>query len=140
MIPQVEKLIVFDGTCNLCNSWVQFVIKRDPEQQIKFCALQSELGKKIHTHFLQGTPELSTVIYIRKNKLYIKSSAALHIFKSLNGFWSMWFVLISIPKPLRDFVYDFVAKNRTKWFGKTEQCMVPSAETAHLFLEKFPTK
>jgi predicted DCC family thiol-disulfide oxidoreductase YuxK len=136
MIPGKEKIIVFDGKCNLCNKWVQFVIKYDRDKKLKFCALQSKTGQKISAQFLKDVTELKTVIFIDGTSLYIKSTAALYILKHLSGIWSFFFILVSIPRPIRDFIYDFIAKNRYKWFGKSEHCMVPKKEVLDRFIDR----
>lgn len=130
-----QKIIVFDGACNLCNRWVQFVIKHDRDKIYKFCSIQSDTGKKITKQFLGGTDELKTIIFIDGNRLYIKSTAALYIVKNLSGVWSFLFVFVSIPKFIRNFIYDIVAKNRYKWFGKAEKCMVPSKDIMDRFID-----
>lgn len=130
-----QKIIVFDGACNLCNRWVQFVIKHDRDKIYKFCSIQSDTGKKITKQFLRGTDELKTIIFIDGNRLYIKSTAALYIVKNLSGVWSFLFVFVSIPKFIRNFIYDIVAKNRYKWFGKADKCMAPSKDIMDRFID-----
>jgi len=130
-----EKIIVFDGECNLCNRWVKFVLKHDLEHKFKFCALQSKTGKKISANFLKGSTELKTIIFINGNHMYVQSTAALYIFRHLTGIWRFMYVFVSIPKFIRDFFYNIISKNRYKWFGKAKTCYVPSKENKSRFLD-----
>jgi len=126
--------ILFDGVCNLCNEFVVFTIRRDPEAKFKFASLQSEIGKHLQKKFNIKTTECTSMVLIDRNKCYIKSDAALRVLKELNGIWSMFYFFIIVPRPIRNFVYDLVAKNRYRWFGKKSQCMVPSPEMEKRFL------
>ena len=126
--------ILFDGVCNLCNGFVVFTIKRDPDAKFKFASLQSEEGEKLQKEFGMIPDEISTMVLVDNDRYYIKSDAALRIFKNLSGLWSLLYIFIVIPKPVRDFVYDIIAKNRYKWFGKLDQCMLPTPELKKRFL------
>lgn len=130
----MERIILFDGECNFCEWNVQFIIKRDPGAKFKFAPLQSHIAQS----FLSGSNKEkihSTVVLIEENKMYTESTAALRISKQLNGGWSIFYLFIIIPRPLRDLVYRYIAKNRYKWFGKKEQCMVPTPEIRKRFLQ-----
>jgi predicted DCC family thiol-disulfide oxidoreductase YuxK len=130
----MENIILFDGVCNLCNHSVQFIIKRDPKGHFKFASLQSEIGQKLVEQY--GIPKgIESIIYIENNKVFIKSSAALRISKKLNGYWGFLMILSILPSSFRDFFYDIIAKNRYKWFGKKESCMLPTTETKKRFLD-----
>jgi predicted DCC family thiol-disulfide oxidoreductase YuxK len=135
VITGKEKIIVFDGQCNLCNKWVQFILKYDRDKKFKFCALQSKTGQKINTVFLKEMKEGKTIIYINGKSMYLKSTATFYILRELSGVWSFFFILVSIPRPIRDYLYDFIAKNRYKWFGKAERCLVPTKETMSRFID-----
>ena len=127
-------VILFDGVCNFCNGFVQFVIKRDPQAQFKFAALQSDAAKELLIANNIHLTDLKTVIFIANNKVFTQSDAALQIVKYLGGAWPMARVLIIIPKFIRNGVYRFIAKNRYRWFGKTNQCMIPNSAIKSRFL------
>ena len=130
-----NPVILFDAVCNFCNSWVNFAIKRDKRKKIRFASLQGETAKKILPSFNLNPKELSSVILIDNNKVYTQSSAGLRMFKYLDGGWKLGYGLIIIPKFIRDFFYNIIARNRYKWFGKKEVCMVPTQELKDRFLD-----
>lgn len=134
---QNKKIILFDGVCNLCNSSVQYVIKKDKKDTFRFAALQSEIGQKLTKERGIDTKKIDSIILIEPGVAYhVKSSAALEIAKEFGGIWKMLSAISSFfPVSLRDAVYDFVAKNRYKWYGKQEFCMVPTAELRAKFLD-----
>ncbi|WP_425392294.1 thiol-disulfide oxidoreductase DCC family protein [Ekhidna sp.] len=132
----IEKpIILFDGVCNLCNSSVQFVIKRDEKEQFLFASLQSEYAKENLPATLSEEDNLQSIVLKHRGSIKTKSTAALHIARKLNGLWPALYGLIIIPKFIRDWVYDIIAKNRYKWFGKKDQCMIPSPEMKSRFLD-----
>ena len=106
------NLILFDGVCNLCNGWIQFIIKRDPKAKFRFCALQSKSGKDIIANLDLNMEGIDSIIYIRGNGVYLKSEAALMILKDMGGFWKISLVMMIFPRFIRDYVYDLVAANR----------------------------
>jgi predicted DCC family thiol-disulfide oxidoreductase YuxK len=127
-------IILFDGICNLCNSGVQFIIKRDSNGHFKFASIQSETGQRLlKKHGISN--KIDSIVVIENEKIYIKSDAALHISKYLDGYWKYLILLKVLPAAFRDFLYDIVAKNRYKWFGKKESCMLPALETKARFLD-----
>ncbi|AFL82179.1 hypothetical protein Aeqsu_2728 [Aequorivita sublithincola DSM 14238] len=128
------KIVLFDGVCNLCNGAINYIIKRDKNNVFKFAALQSEIGKELITKFNIDTSKIDSIILIDGEKHYIKSSAALHISKALSGAYPLLFGLMIVPKFIRNAVYDYIARNRYKWFGKKESCMIPTAELKSKFL------
>ena len=128
------QLVIFDGECNLCNRWVQFVIKKDKKKAFKFCSLQSYLGKQLQDNFIRSNVPVDSVIYVKGNKVYIRSSAALRILKDIKLPYSLLFIFISVPAFLRNWIYDWVAKNRYVLFGKKQQCMIPSEDTQDRFI------
>ncbi|WP_310991912.1 thiol-disulfide oxidoreductase DCC family protein [Aequorivita marina] len=128
------KIVLFDGVCNLCNGAVNFVIKRDKKQVFKFAALQSEVGRELASKFKLDTSKMDSIILIDGDKHYKKSSAALHIAKHLGGTYPLLFGFMIIPKFIRNAVYDYIAKNRYKWFGKKDACMIPTEELKGRFL------
>ncbi len=128
------KIILFDGVCNLCNGAVNFVIQRDKKDKFKFAALQSETGLQLIFKFKIDTAELDSILLVDGEKYYDKSTAALHIAKYLSGAYPLLFMFIIVPKFIRDAIYDYIAKNRYKWFGRKESCMIPTAELKEKFL------
>ena len=126
-----SRVIFFDGVCNFCNYWVNFVIKRDRQKKLKFTTLQGETARQYHSK----PRSLSSVILIDKGKAYTQSSAAIRICKYLNGGWKLFYGLIIIPKLIRDYFYIIVARNRYKWFGKKNECMAPTQEIRERFLD-----
>lgn len=130
----MEPVILFDGVCNLCDSSVQFILKRDPEGYFKFASLQSETGQKLLKKYGFST-DINSFVLIEDGKGFVKSSAALHVCMHLKGPWKMLFILRMIPPFIRDFFYDIVANNRYKLFGKKESCMLPSPKWKKRFLD-----
>jgi predicted DCC family thiol-disulfide oxidoreductase YuxK len=129
-----NPILLFDGVCNLCNGFVQFVIRRDPRAIFRYTSLQSEQGQALLAQLGFNTAEFDTVILIHKDKVYTHSDVALQIVRRLGGFWPALYVLRFIPKALRDGLYNWVARNRYRWFGKKDQCMVPTPELKSRFL------
>ncbi len=129
-----DPVILFDGICNFCNSAVNFTIKRDKHKKIKFAPLQSDTGKSILKQ--HGLPEnySSSFLFIENGKLYNRSAAALRVCRYLSGLWPLCYSLIIIPAFIRNAVYDFIAKNRYKWFGQKDACMVPTPDVRARFL------
>jgi predicted DCC family thiol-disulfide oxidoreductase YuxK len=128
-------ILLFDGECNLCNHLVQFIIPRDPKAYFRFAALQSERGRQLLEHHHLPMDMMNTVILIEKGQLYTKSTAALKLTRKLYRFWPILYVFSVIPTFIRDPIYNWVARNRYKWFGQREVCMIPTAENKLRFLE-----
>ena len=127
---------MFDGVCNLCNTSVQYVIKHDKKDLFRFVALQSETGQRILKHIGISTNNIdSIVLYEPGIAYYYKSNAALEIAKNLGGIFTYGTIFKIIPTSLRDSIYDYVAKNRYKWYGKQDNCMIPTKELKAKFLE-----
>lgn len=129
-----NPVLLFDGVCNLCNGAVQFVIKNDKKKQFRFAALQSEAGMAFSKKYNLPVENIDTFVLISNDKYYTRSDAALKVAKMLGGVWSLAYVFIIIPKTVRDAVYNWVAKNRYRWFGKKDQCMIPTPELRDRFL------
>jgi predicted DCC family thiol-disulfide oxidoreductase YuxK len=134
--PDVHsRIILFDGVCNLCNGFVQFIIRNDRKERFHFGGLQSAEAQQL----LHGTDlrpqDLDTVIYLRKGWALSRSTAALHILKELGGAWSLMAVFFVVPRFIRDAVYRFIANNRYRWFGRQESCMLPTPELRTRFLD-----
>jgi predicted DCC family thiol-disulfide oxidoreductase YuxK len=130
------KIVLFDGKCNLCNGSVKFIIKRDPAAQFHFASLQSETGRKIVEEHGGNPDDLDTILLLEDGRLFDRSSAALRIAKCLRAPWPLLAVFLLVPAPLRDLVYRFIARNRYRWFGKTEACMIPTAAIRSRFLSE----
>ena len=130
-----NPVIFFDGVCNLCNAAVQFVIEHDADSTFKFTALQGEYAKKMLPEFDVDTSKINSIILVQNSKLYTKSSAALIIAKKLNGLLPLLYVFIIVPKFIRDWIYDIVAKNRYKWWGRQESCWLPTPELKSRFFD-----
>jgi predicted DCC family thiol-disulfide oxidoreductase YuxK len=131
---QFSNIILFDGVCNLCNSSVQFVIRHDKGAKFKFASLQSEFGQKILREEQLPVDDLRSFILIENGKVYTRSTAALRVAKKLGGAWPLLYGFIIVPRFIRDAVYDLIARNRYKWFGKQEACWVPTPELKNRFL------
>lgn len=134
-IVENHPVIFFDGVCNLCNSSVNFIIDRDPKKTFRFSSLQSEYAKKNLLPNFGGQNQPDSIVLKRKGRIYIKSSAALRVAAKMPGLWPLLMIFWIIPKPLRDAIYDLVARNRYKWFGKKDACRIPSPELRERFLE-----
>ena len=130
-----DNIILFDGVCNLCSTAVVFIIKKDKRQLYTFTSLQSDYGKALLKFNKVDSAEMESIILISHDKMYLKSSAALRIAKNLSLPYSLLYAFIIIPPVIRDFFYDVIAKHRYKWFGKQNDCMVPSPELRARFLE-----
>jgi len=130
-----HPVILFDGVCNLCNSSVQFIIKHDKKRIFRFASLQSEFGKKIISRFDLKNKNIDSILLYENSSVSDKSTAVLFILKKMGGIYSVLYALIILPKFIRDGIYDFVARNRYRWFGKQESCMIPTTELKKLFIE-----
>ncbi len=135
-LPKNKKIILFDGVCNLCNSSVQYVIKRDKNDIFRFTALQSELGQKIIKHIGIANQNIDSIILYEPGKAYYyKSSAAIEIARDIGGLFTFATIFRIIPTTIRNILYDYIAKNRYKWYGKQESCMIPTPELKSKFIE-----
>jgi predicted DCC family thiol-disulfide oxidoreductase YuxK len=129
-----KSIILFDGVCNFCNGAIQFIIKRDKHNKYSFGALQSEAGQRLLTQYNLPVDKLSTFILIEDDKTYSKSEAALKIARHLSGLWPVLYPLIILPAFLRDILYNIIARNRYKWFGRKDECIMPTPELKARFL------
>ncbi len=129
-----QPIVLFDGVCNLCNGAVQFIIRHDKNEKFLFASLQSEIGKRILSSNNLSRDDLKTFLLIEDERVYTKSTAALRVIKQLNGFISILYTFNVIPRFIRDSIYDLVAKNRYNWFGKKDECMIPTPQLKARFL------
>lgn len=129
-----ESIVLFDGVCHFCNYWVRFIIKHDKQKRFSFGTLQGNTANVLLTTYGKNASSLNSVVLIENGKRYTQSTAALRICKQLDGWPKIFYLLIIIPAPIRNTVYRWIAKNRYRWFGKMEQCMVPDANIQERFL------
>lgn len=129
------EIIAFDGVCNLCNGAVNFIIDRDPKNRFRFVALQSETGQELLSRYPPADGPVNSIVLISEGKSYVKSDAALAIARHLSGVWPVLTVFKILPRFLRDAVYDLIARNRYRFFGKQDACRLPTPELKSRFLE-----
>lgn len=136
MLPNSEHpILYFDGVCNLCNGAVQFFIKRDRNKRFRFASLQSTSGEQVIDHIREREGKIpDSILLVYQAHYYTKSDAIIRSLKMLGGLWRLTIVLKVFPKFIRDAVYDLIAKNRYKWFGKKDECMIPTPDLSHRFL------
>ena len=126
--------ILFDGVCNLCNTLVQFVIRYDAAGQFRFASLQSDSGQTLLTQHGLRTSDFDTFVYIRNDTAYTQSTAGLLVLRDLGGGWQLLYLLIIVPRFIRDAVYKLIARNRYRFFGRQDACMIPTPELKSRFL------
>lgn len=129
----MESIIFFDGVCNLCHGAVQFVIARDSKKHFRFASLQSEFAEHYLNPFEVNPIALNSFILVENGKLYQQSTAALRVAKKLDGLWPLLYVFMIVPPFIRHAIYNYVAKNRYKWFGKEDSCWIPTPELKNRF-------
>ncbi|MEO5683696.1 MAG: thiol-disulfide oxidoreductase DCC family protein [Chitinophagaceae bacterium] len=130
-----KKIVLFDGVCNLCNSSVQFILKRDKKDQFLFGSLQGKTGQAYLRQFNLPADTFNSFMLVEEGKLYSRSAGALRMLKHLGGAWSMLYAFIIVPSFIRDGVYNWISRNRYKWFGKEESCWLPSPAFKAKFLD-----
>ncbi|PQB04376.1 thiol-disulfide oxidoreductase DCC family protein [Aureitalea marina] len=129
-----QSVVLFDGVCNLCNGAVTFLIRRDRHDRFRFAALQSEMGAELTRAYGIDTEEVDSIVLIEDKKAFVRSDAALRIARGMNGAYPLLYGFIILPRFLRDPIYNWIAKNRYKWFGRKDQCMIPTPELKAKFL------
>jgi predicted DCC family thiol-disulfide oxidoreductase YuxK len=134
MSDQEGYILLFDGVCNLCNGFVQFMIKRDPKRKFKFASLQSDSAQSLLDRFGLQKNEFDSFVLIKGDKYLLKSTAVLQVLKELGGVWPLFYAFKILPRSFRDFIYDRVAKSRYRVFGKRNECMIPTPELQSRFL------
>ena len=130
-----KQLVLFDGHCLLCNRIILFIIKKDPEAVFQFASLESEIGKKICAQYLSNINPINSFVLIQNNIAFTKSTAALKVAKQLKGCSKLLYVCIIIPPVFRDVIYNLIASNRIKWFGRQESCMTPTDNISSRFID-----
>ena len=136
-LPQHKKIILFDGLCNLCDASVQFIIKRDSKDVFRFVSLQSNLGQQIVQHLELNTQKVDSILLYNsvQNTYLYKSEAVFEIVKSSGGIFYCLLIFRLIPIAIANKIYDFIARNRYKWFGEKKSCLVPTKELESKFLK-----
>ena len=135
-LPKHKKLILFDGVCNLCNTAVLYVIKRDKEKVFMFAPLQSDIGSKIIKKYTIDINKIDSILLFEHDKgLYYKSTAALKIASTLSFPTKLLSIFLLVPSFIRNVIYDYIAKRRYKWYGKQDSCMIPTPELNSKFLK-----
>jgi predicted DCC family thiol-disulfide oxidoreductase YuxK len=131
---QHKTILLFDGYCNFCSSTVQFILKHEKNKDLFFASLQSETGIELLNRYQIDPAKTDSLVLIEDEKAYIKSSAALRVSKRLKGLYPALFLFMIVPAFLRNWVYDLIARNRYKWFGKSDSCMLPDPSVKQRFL------
>lgn len=129
-----SPILLFDGVCNLCSGAVRFVIRHDPGGRFRFAALQSEAGRRLLVQHGLPADALDTFVLIDGARCFTRSDAAIELARRLGGAWRGLALLRLVPRPIRDAAYGVVVRNRYRWFGRSESCMVPTPELARRFL------
>lgn len=129
-----KPIVLFDGVCNLCNSSVQFLIRNDKKKCLYFASLQSDFGQEVLRKFNLPQSDFNSFVLLEGEKIYLRSSAALRIAYFLGGWWKIFQIFWIVPRFVRNAIYNLIAKNRYKWFGKKTECMMPSPELKERFL------
>lgn len=130
-----HDILLIDGQCLLCNGITRFVAKRDKAKAFHFASLQSEAGQQLLIEGHLPIDDINTIVMVQDGKYYTKSEAALRVFRKLDGFWPILYMFTLIPFAWRNAVYDRIARNRYKWFGKADACLLPTADVSGRFLE-----
>ena len=133
-MSEQNEIILFDGVCNFCQGSVKFIIKYDKTKKLKFASLQSEIGQELRATY-QIPEDTDSIVFIKNYKAYLRSSAALRIATYFSFTLNWLYIFIIIPPFIRNFLYDIIAKNRYKWFGKQDACMLPTPEIRSRFLD-----
>lgn len=131
----MASLVLFDGACNLCNGFVQFVVARDPGGRFQFGALQSASARRVLELHDTPAPLPDAIVLVDDGQLFTRSTAALRIARRLTFPWPLAYAFIAVPRPLRDWIYDLVARHRYRWFGKRDHCMVPTPALRSRFID-----
>jgi predicted DCC family thiol-disulfide oxidoreductase YuxK len=126
-------VLLFDGVCTLCNGFVRFVIERDPAGRFQFAPLQSAAARRVLGAAPQPLPD--SLVLVENGRLFTRSTAALRVARGLRFPWPLAYVFVAVPRPVRDWMYDVVARNRYRWFGRRDACMVPTPKLRARFLD-----
>jgi len=130
-----RPIVLFDGVCNLCNRSVQFIIRKDKKKQFLFASLQGKTGQEVLKRFKLPVDNFNSFLLVEGDHVYTQSTAVLKMLKKLGGGWKLFYAFIIVPKFIRNAVYNWIARNRYKWYGKRDECMVPTPELRERFLD-----
>ncbi len=130
-----HPIIFFDGVCNLCNRSVQFIIKKDKKKQFRFASLQGKAGQELLKKFNSPADQFNSFILAEGDHIYNRSTAVLRMLRKLGSGWQLFYGFIIVPRFIRNAIYNWIARNRYKWYGKKNECMVPSADLKERFLD-----
>lgn len=133
-VALAQGVLLFDGVCNLCNATVLFVIDRDPVGYFRFAPLQSEFARQLLEQHGCGGGDLSSMVLLEEGRCYTRSTAVLRVAWRLGGAWPLLYAFVLVPRPLRDAVYGWIARNRYRWFGRMESCRIPTPALSGRFL------
>lgn len=128
-------VVLFDGVCNLCNGFVRFVVRRDRQGRVRFASLQSDAAAALLRGSAVDPAALASIVLVDDEGIHLKSDAVLRVAAALDGAWPAMAAFRIVPRPVRDAVYDLVARNRYRWFGRRDECMVPTPELRRRFLD-----
>jgi predicted DCC family thiol-disulfide oxidoreductase YuxK len=134
-MEKMQTIVLFDGVCNLCNGVVQFLIRHDKKEKLLFASLQSHKGQELLQYFNLPTESFNSFLFVKGENYYMQSDAALALCKELGGWFNLLLILHVVPRFIRNAIYSWIAKNRYKWFGKKDQCMIPTPQLKKRFLE-----
>ena len=129
-------IILFDGVCNLCAHSVKFVLDHEADQTLRFTPLQSPVGARLMRELGLDPEDAKTFVLMADGKAYVKSDAAIRVSRHFRGGWKLLGAIRIVPRPIRDWAYDLVARNRYRWFGRFDTCMVPTPELRARFIER----
>lgn len=135
MMNEWGPILLFDGVCNLCSSSVQFVLKHNKSGNIRFASLQSETGKQLLKEHGLSHQYIDSLVLLQNGTAHVKSDAALRVTKHLESFWRLLLILLIVPSFIRNPIYDWIARNRYKWFGKKDVCWIPQPQWKSRFLD-----
>jgi predicted DCC family thiol-disulfide oxidoreductase YuxK len=132
-----HPIVLFDGVCNLCSNAVQFIIRWDTQGIFRFASLQSNIGQALLVKKRLSPEAINTIVLVeeREGRIYDRSTAALQIARRMDGIWPILYIMIYIPEPIRNYVYDIIARHRYRWFGRKDSCMIPKKEINQRFLD-----
>ena len=133
-MPGETAIVLFDGVCNFCNATINWVIRNDKRGYFRLAPLQSEAGERLQAEYGFDPRQHETFILIENGKPYDRSTAALRMVRKLGGLYPLAYAFIVVPRPVRDLVYTWIARRRYRWFGRRDECMIPSPEVRERFL------
>lgn len=132
---RIPEIVLFDGVCGMCDRFVQFAVRRDRKAALRFASLQSAAGRALLEQYGLPTETLSSMVLIRNGRAFTRSTAALRVCRHLSGLWPLLTVFILVPPFLRNPVYNWISRNRYRWFGQMDACRIPTPEERERFLD-----